>query len=127
MLPVKFQEDFYSDAILATAPPCLRVSQQASLPLFSEEMAEAASTQLSHTEAESDASHQIAANPPTPADTLFTTVRGVLQSILKSPMKDTEVASALNVSKAQARSWLQRLSNKGLIEKRKNPTAYVLK
>ena len=115
------------NAILATAPSCLRVSQQASLPLFSEEMAEAASTQLSHTEAESDASHQIATNPPTPADTLFTTVRGVLQSILKSPMKDTEVASALNVSKAQARSWLQRLSDEGLIEKRKNPTAYVLK
>lgn len=115
------------NTVLATAPPSLPASPQASLPLFSEEVAEVASTPPSPTETEPDASHQITTSHPTPADILFTTVRSLLQSMLKSPMKDTEIASTLDISKPQAKAWLQRLLDEGLIEKREKPSAYVLK
>lgn len=63
----------------------------------------------------------------TAADTLFAAVRGVIQLLLKSPMKDAEVATALDVSTAQAKAWLQRLVDEGLIEKQKKPVGYIVK
>lgn len=42
-------------------------------------------------------------------------------------MKDAEVAAALDVSSAQAKAWLQRLVDEGVIEKRKKPVGYVVK
>ncbi|MDD2989689.1 MAG: DNA-processing protein DprA [Zoogloea sp.] len=63
----------------------------------------------------------------TPADTLFATVRGVIQLLLKAPMKDAEVAEALDVTTAQAKAWLQRLINEGVIEKQKKPAGYIVK
>lgn len=63
----------------------------------------------------------------TPADTLFAAVRGVIQLPLKSPMKEAEVAAALDVSTAQARAWLQRLLDEGVIEKQKKPAGYIVK
>jgi predicted ArsR family transcriptional regulator len=65
--------------------------------------------------------------PSTPADTLFAVVRELMVPMLKLPMKDVEVASALNVSIAQARVWLQRLTEEGLIEKYKNRAVYVIR
>jgi len=63
----------------------------------------------------------------TPADALFAAVRGVIQLLLKSPMKDTEVAAALDVSNAQAKVWLQRLVDEGVIEKQRKPMGYIVK
>lgn len=63
----------------------------------------------------------------TPADTLFATVREVIQALLKTPMKDADVATALNVSGTQAKAWLQRLVDEGVIEKQKKPAGYVVK
>jgi len=63
----------------------------------------------------------------TPADTLFAAVREVIQLLLKVPMKDTEVATTLNVSTAQAKAWLQRLADEGVIEKQKKPAGYIVK
>lgn len=63
----------------------------------------------------------------TPADTLFAAVEEAIQQLLKTPMKDAEVAAALDVSNAQAKAWLQRLINDGVIEKKKKPAGYVLK
>lgn len=63
----------------------------------------------------------------TPADALFATVREVIAQLANVPMKDTEVANALNVSTAQAKAWLQRLVDDGVLEKKKNPVAYVAK
>jgi len=63
----------------------------------------------------------------TPADTLFAAVRGVIQELLKTPMKDAEVAVALDVSNAQAKAWLQRLVDEGVIEKQKKPAGYIVK
>lgn len=61
------------------------------------------------------------------ADILFCTVREVIQRIMKEPMKDTEVAKALNVGNAQARAWLQRLEKDGVVERQTRPVRYVLR
>jgi DNA processing protein len=78
-------------------------------------------------EATPEATGPMATTPSTPADTLFAAVRGVLQLLLKSPMKDAEVAAALDVSTAQAKAWLQRLVDEGVIEKQKKPAGYIVK
>lgn len=62
-----------------------------------------------------------------PAEALFAAVREVIQRLLDAPMKDAEVAAALDVSKAQAKAWLQRLVGEGTVEKRKKPAGYIVK
>jgi DNA processing protein len=78
-------------------------------------------------EAQPDAASPVAKTASTPADTLFAAVREVIQLLLKAPMKDAEVAAALDVSNAQAKAWLQRLADEGVIEKQKKPAGYVVK
>lgn len=78
-------------------------------------------------EATPEAAGPMATTPSTPADTLFAAVRDVIQLLLKSPMEDAEVAAALNVSTAQAKAWLQRLVDEGVIEKQKKPAGYIVK
>lgn len=78
-------------------------------------------------EATPEATSPMATTPSTPADTLFAAVRGVIQLLLKSPMKDAEVAAALDVSNAQAKAWLQRLVDEGVLEKQKKPAGYIVK
>ncbi|WP_212805933.1 DNA-processing protein DprA [Pseudomonas sp. Eqa60] len=63
----------------------------------------------------------------TPAEMLFAAVRPVIQQLLNAPMKDVEVAAALDISNAQAKAWLQRLVDEGLIEKQKKPLGYIAK
>src|SRR5690606_12149050 len=63
----------------------------------------------------------------TPAEVLFAAVRIAIQQLLSAPMKDAEVAAALDVSNAQAKAWLQRLVEEGVVEKQKRPTGYVVK
>lgn len=62
-----------------------------------------------------------------PADILFAAVRTAVQQLLIAPMKDVEVAAALGVSNAQAKAWLDRLMDEGVVEKQKRPVGYVLK
>jgi DNA processing protein len=63
----------------------------------------------------------------TPAETLFAAARKMIQELLKAPMKDAEVAAALDVTNAQAKAWLQRLVDEGAIEKQKKPAGYIVK
>ena len=63
----------------------------------------------------------------TPAEVLFAAVRTAIQQLLSAPMKDAEVAAALDVSSAQAKAWLQRLIDEGVLEKQKKPAGYVVK
>lgn len=79
------------------------------------------------TEAIPETVRLVAATESTPADTLFATVRGVMQQMLKTPMQDAEVADELKVSKAQAKAWLQRLFDEGVIEKQNKPIRYIVK
>lgn len=64
---------------------------------------------------------------PLPADALFAAVRDVIQRLLRVPMKEAEVAAELDVSTAQAKQWLSRLVEEGVIEKRKKPIGYIVK
>lgn len=78
-------------------------------------------------EAKSEAAGSLPTTASTPADRLFAAVREVIQLLLKTPMKDAEVAAALDVSNAQAKAWLQRLVDEGVVEKQKKPTGYIVK
>lgn len=63
----------------------------------------------------------------TPAEVVFAAVRAAIQQLLRTPMKDAEVAAALDVSNAQAKVWLLRLVEEGVIEKQKKPAGYIVK
>ena len=64
-------------------------------------------------------------NETTPAEILFSAVRHTLHDLLRSPMKDVEIAAALDVSNTQAKTWLQRLVEEGILEKQKKSSCYV--
>lgn len=78
-------------------------------------------------EAGLEAAGSVPARASTSADKLFAAVREVIQVLLEAPMKDAEVAAALDVSNAQAKAWLQRLVDEGAIEKQKKPAGYIAK
>lgn len=78
-------------------------------------------------EAPSDAARPLAPTASTPADRLFAVVRTVIPPLLEAPMKEAEVAAALDVSTAQTKAWLQRLVEEGVIEKQAKPARYIVK
>ncbi len=89
---------------------------------------EPASSLLLAADANPEAAGSMATTASTPADTLFAAVRKVIkQQLLKAPMKDAEIAAVLDVSNAQAKAWLQRLIDEGVIEKQKKPVGYIVK
>jgi DNA processing protein len=65
--------------------------------------------------------------PNDPADALSAAVREAFRQLLIAPMKDVEVAAALDISTAQAKIWLQRFVDEGVLEKRKKPNVYITK
>ncbi|MFW4598463.1 FaeA/PapI family transcriptional regulator, partial [Pseudomonas aeruginosa] len=77
--------------------------------------------------ASTDDAKESARPESSPAEVLFAAVRATIKQLLRTPMKDAEVAAALDVSSAQAKAWLQRLVDEGVIEKRKKPVGYVVK
>jgi len=79
---------------------------------------------------EGDVIHETGAGqeaPTTPAEAVFRVVTDQLCELLSEPMKEAEVAAALDVSTAQAKQWLHRLVELGLVEKQKKPVGYVTK
>ena len=58
-----------------------------------------------------------------PADVPFEKVRELLEK-MTTPKTDTEVAADLNVSKSQAKKWLRRLVEAGVLEKHAKPVRY---
>jgi len=82
-------------------------------------------------EAKPEAASPLAKTESTPADALFAAVREQIQLMLKVPMKvpmkDAEVAAALEVTNPQAKAWLQRLVAEKVIEKQKKPAGYIVK
>lgn len=61
------------------------------------------------------------------AEVLYAAVRSALEKLLTTPMSESEVAAALEVSSAQARAWLRRLVADGVLEKQTRPAVYVVK
>jgi DNA processing protein len=64
-----------------------------------------------------------AESPLAPADELFAKVRELLRR-MKTLKTDAEVAADLQVSKSQAKEWLQRLVEEGVMEKHTKPVRY---
>jgi DNA processing protein len=123
MLPMPSEPKPVIDAPIETVPPT------AATPLDEpvEPTPEHAPSAAVAPEASPEATGPMATTASTPAETLFAAVRGVIQLLLKSPKKDAEVAAALDVSTAQAKAWLQRLVDEGVIEKQKNPAGFIVK
>jgi predicted Rossmann fold nucleotide-binding protein DprA/Smf involved in DNA uptake len=59
----------------------------------------------------------------TPADALFAKVRELLEK-MATPKTEAEVAADLQVSKSQAKNWLKRLVDEGVLEKLSKPVRY---
>lgn len=115
-------------------PPAIETPSEPVLPPTaapSDEPGEPAPEQASSValapKATPEAASSMATTTSTPADMLFVAVRDAIRLLLKAPMKDAEVAAALDVSNAQAKAWLQRLVEEGVIEKQKKPAGYIVK
>lgn len=114
------------------APPAFEAQSAESRPYVEEPSNEAAAPTSEATTAPSrspelspDAAGQTP--PVTPSDALFAAVREVITQLLHVPMKDAEVAAALDITTAQAKAWLQRLVDQGVIEKQKKPAGYIVR
>lgn len=70
-----------------------------------------------------DASRRDPAGAPAAAEELFSTVRRLIADI-SAPKTESEIAAELQVSKAQAKQWLSRLVDEGVIEKTTRPVRY---
>jgi DNA processing protein len=63
-----------------------------------------------------------------PGEVLFAAVRELILRLLSEhQMKDAEIANALQVSKGQAKDWLDRLVEDRVLEKKRKPAVYMLK
>ena len=74
-----------------------------------------------------DKGQDSAQSATTPAEMLFAGAQAAIGHLLSQPMKDAEIAAALEVSKTQARTWLQRLVDEGVLERKKRPAGYIVK
>ena len=119
---------------IADVPPAIEVANEPTQSTVSttedeliERVPETVPTVTATPEAKPKEATPLATTTSTPADTLFAAVRDVLLLLLKVPMKDAEVATALDISNAQAKAWLLRLLDEGVIEKQKKPAGYIVK
>ena len=58
-----------------------------------------------------------------PAQELLTKVREILQH-MEEARTDTDVATDLDITRAQAKAWLERLVKEGVLEKLSKPVRY---
>jgi len=68
---------------------------------------------------------QLSDSSLTPVDELFANARESLKT-MTIPKTDAEVATDLQISKSQAKKWLQRLVKEGMLEKLSKPVRYRL-
>jgi predicted Rossmann fold nucleotide-binding protein DprA/Smf involved in DNA uptake len=117
------------DVVFEVATPTQMQSSQSDLELFTGDVSLGVSTTRSSISDTTLATETkpILTSAPTPADMLFSAVRVAILLLLKVPMKDVEVASALDVANAQAKAWLKRLADEGIIEKQKKSARYLVK
>jgi DNA processing protein len=85
------------------------------------------SSETQNDEKSNDRDSESAKTESRPADMLFAAVRESIPRLLSRPMKDAEVAAALDLTNAQAKAWLQRLVDEGVLEKKKTAAGYTIK
>ena len=69
-------------------------------------------------ESKVDETNESANMKSSPAEVLFAVVRDEIPRLLNKPMKDNEVAAALDLTNAQTKAWLRRLVDEGVLEKK---------
>ncbi len=121
-----------TDSMTLDVTPVSEVERSASVEIVSDAQLQAAASEelpsvITECIGSMDEAKKSSQSELSPAEVLFAAVRIVIQQLLSVPMKDVEVAAALDISNAQAKSWLQRLVDEGLIEKQKKPLAYIAK
>ncbi|MGI3128527.1 DNA-processing protein DprA [Nitratireductor sp. PBL-C9] len=84
-------------------------------------------TSEKNTEAPSIASVGAAEHDGNPADLLFSAVRKSIERLGNTPMVEAQVADALQIERIQAKVWLKRLVEEGVLEKKNKPVRYVLR
>jgi DNA processing protein len=72
-------------------------------------------------------SETLVQGPNSPADAFSAVEREVLRRLQVGPMKGVEVAAALEISTAQAKLWLKRFVDEGVLEKQKKRNVYFSK
>lgn len=108
---------------LLTNPLPIASSCQASAPqLAAEEGHAATQSQLNADQARVN-SPLAAERAISPAEELFATVR-VIVSRSATPKTDDQIADELKVSKSQAKEWIHRLLQEGVLEKMSRPVRY---
>ena len=80
-------------------------------------------TQRDHLKDETSEIGTVDEQQMSPSETLFATVRILLEQV-DPPKTDQEIAVELNVSKTQAKQWLDRLVEEGQLDKLSRPTRY---
>lgn len=111
------------DGVLAFQAPS-EISGQEQLSLVSaREPAPEYAARIETPEAGAQVAPSTAAVLTSPAEELFVKVRSLLEK-MDTPKSDAEVAAELNVSKSQAKDWLQRLVKEGVLEKVSKPVRY---
>lgn len=77
---------------------------------------------------ELEASDEMIAEPGSnPAELLFAAARMSIERLGRAAMTEVEVADALQIEKVQAKIWLQRLVEEGILEKKAKPVRYVVR
>ena len=111
------------DEVLAFQAPS-EISNQEQLFVFTaKEPAPAYAARNETSETGAQFTSPSASAPAAPAEELFAKVKSLLER-LDTPKTDVEVATELNVSKSQAKEWLQRLVKEGVLEKISKPVRY---
>lgn len=111
--PEEFIQALTAEGHLQEQLPLMTATKSASKPEKSAETVQA----------ESPSSTPSVGPPLNPADELFATARSLIERI-EEPKTELDVASELNVSRSQAKNWLQRLVKDGVLEKLSRPVRY---
>jgi predicted Rossmann fold nucleotide-binding protein DprA/Smf involved in DNA uptake len=116
-------EEFVKALSAEVSPEKDAPAQNALLFVIREEPEKTYEVQPNLLPSESPTLLQTAASPATAAEELFAKVRELLDQ-MTTPKTDAEVANELQVSKSQAKEWLQRLVKEGVLDKLSKPTRY---
>jgi len=111
-----------ASALAVSAPSEIPNEEQLS-PATAREPAPDYAARIETPEVGAQAIPPTASVPAAPAEELFSKVRSLLEK-MDTPKSDAEVAEELNVSKSQAKEWLQRLVKEGVIKKVSKPVRY---
>ncbi len=111
------------DAALANQTPSETSNQEQLSLATAREPAPEYTARISPSEVGTQIVPSTASVPATPATELFAKVRSLLET-MDTPKTEAEVAAELNVSKSQAKDWLQQLVKEGVLEKFSKPIRY---